>query len=207
MSGTYDTQRENIHIHLTDVNKNSREREFDNENTQNDYVEKYIISLNDTLQTKQKEDMLTINTLEQKIEEMEEEVDSLEKKNSYLKSLLKNFHEMNKMSKELSKNNILIRENIEVSVTFFKYRATKHLRYLETLLIIFLGIFYEFYPVNYTFNVFIMLIIIVSFQESTLMNLIIPTLPGKENRNKELTTEIEKINKSQDYIHEFIDNI
>lgn len=207
MSEPCEQQSENIHIHLSDINKKNRERAFDAEKTQNDCVEKYIITLNDTLQTKQKEDLLTIHALEQKIEEMEDEVESLEKKNSYLKSLLKNFHEMNKMSKELSKNNIVMRENTAISLNFFKYRATKHLRYLEALLMIFLGIFYEFYPIDYTFNVFIMLVIIVSFQESTLMNLIIPTLPEKANRNKELVTEIEKINKSQDYIHEFIDNI
>lgn len=204
MSGTHDQQNENIHIHLSDVNKKSKEQIFDN---QNGCIENYVITLNNTLQSKQKEDMLNIHDLEQKIEEMEDEIDSLEKKNSYLKSLLKNFHEMNKMSKELSKNNIFIKENIEVSVNFFKYRATKHLRYLETLLMIFLGIFYEFYALDYTVNVFIMLVIIVAFQESTLMNLIIPSFPEKENKNKEIITEISKINKSQDYIHEFIDNI
>lgn len=204
MSGSHNQQNENIHIHLSDVNKKSKEQIFDNQD--HEYLT-YVINVNNTLQSKQKEDMLNIHDLEQKIEEMEDEVDSVEKKNSYLKSLLKNFHEMNKMSKELSKNNIFIKENIEVSVNFFKYRATKHLRYLETLLMIFLGIFYEFYALDYTVNVFIMLVIIVAFQESTLMNLIIPSFPEKENKNKEIITEISKINKSQDYIHEFIDNI
>lgn len=200
-------QTDNIHIHLSDVNKLNREKVFGDEKDNSDCAEKYIILLNDTLQMKQKEDMLTIHTLEQKNEELEEDIESLEKKNAYLKSLLKNFHEMNKMNKELSQNNIYIKENIEVSLNFFKYRATKHLRYLEGLLIIFLAIFYEFYPIDYAINIFIMLSIIVAFQESTLMNLHIPIFSEKENRNKEITSEIEKINKAQDYIHEFIDNI
>ena len=72
---------------------------------------------------------------------------------------------------------------------------------------LFLCLFLEFYPIEYTINVFVVLAIIVSFQESTLMNFIMPTFPEEESRNKEITAEIEKINKAQDYIHEFIDNI
>lgn len=194
-------------IHLSDVNKLNREKVFGDKKDNSDCAEKYIILLNDTLQMKQKEDMLTIHTLEEKNEELEEDIESLEKKNAYLKSLLKNFHEMNKMNKELSQNNIYIKENIEVSLRFFKYRATKHLRYLEVLLIIFAASFYEFYPFDYAINIFMMLSIIVAFQESTLMNLHIPVFSEKENRNKKITDEIKKINKAQDYIHEFIDNI
>ena len=203
MSDTSYQQIDNI----TDVNKKNREKVFGGEKDHTNCAEKYIILLNDNLQIKQQEDMLTIQALEQKIVDFEDEIYSLEQKNSYLKGLLKNFHEMNKMSKELSKNNISMKKNTDTMLKFFKYRATRHLRYLEGLLVIFLCIFLEFYPIDYTINVFVVLAIIVSFQESTLMNFIMPTFPEEESRNKEITTEIEKINKAQDYIHEFIDNI
>lgn len=198
------TNQDNIHIHLSDLNK---KKVFGEENNKSDCAEKYIILMNDNLQTKQKTDMLTISTLEQRVEELEEEVEAVEKKNTYLKSILKNFHEMNKNNKELTKNNNYMYENSCSTLKYYKYRATKHLRYLEAILMGILGIFYEFYPLQYFLNVFMVLAIIVAFQESTLLNFITPKFPEKEARNKEILDEIQKTEKAQDYIHEFIDNI
>jgi hypothetical protein len=190
-------------IHLSDLNK----KKVFEENNKFDCAEKYIILINDNLQTKQKSDMVTISSLEQRVEELEEEVEAIEKKNTYVKSILKNFHEMNKNNKELTKNNNYMYENSCNTLKYYKYRATKHLRYLEAILIGILGIFYEFYPLQYFLNVFMVLAIIVAFQESTLLNFITPKFPEKEARNKEILDEIQKTEKAQDYIHEFIDNI
>jgi hypothetical protein len=198
------TNQDNIHIYLSGLNK---KKVFGEENNKSDCAEKYIILVNDNLQAKQKTDMLTISNLEQRVEELEEEVEAVEKKNTYLKSILKNFHEMNKNNKELTKNNNYMYENSCSTLKYYKYRATKHLRYLEAILMGILGIFYEFYPLQYFLNVFMVLAIIVAFQESTLLNFITPKFPEKEARNKEILDEIQKTEKAQDYIHEFIDNI
>jgi hypothetical protein len=197
------TSTENIHIHLNEMNKN---KIFGTENTTST-SEKYIITINDTLQANEKQHLLLIQELESNKTELEEDIENLEKKNNYLKSLLKNFHEMNKWNNELTKNALYMYTDTSNKMKMYKYRALTHLRYLEVLLFTFIAIFYEFYDINYVLNVFLMVAIVVAFQESTLMNFILPKYSDKEKRNKEIQNEIEKTEVSQDYIHEFIDNI
>lgn len=199
-----DSENENIHIHL---NNGNRKKVFGEDENNVKPSEKYIILMNDNLQSKEKEYIVSIKELENKVEELEDETESLEKKNNYLKGLLKNFHEMDKLNKELVENNIYSNEISLHTIKYFKYHATKHLRYLEILLIGFLGIFYEFYTINITMNLFFILAIVISFQESTLMNLKLPEYKEKEKRNKEIIDEIKKTEASQDYIHEFIESI
>jgi len=197
------TSTENIHIHLNEMTKN---KIFGTDNTTST-SEKYIITINDTLQANEKQHLLLIQELENNKTELEEEIENLEKKNNYLKSLLKNFHEINKWNNELTKNASYMYTDTINKMKMYKYRALTHLRYLEVLLFTFIAIFYEFYDINYTLNVFLMIAIIVAFQESTLMNFVLPKYTDKEKRNKEIQTDIENTEVSQDYIHEFIDNI
>ena len=190
----------------TDTFLNSNE---DKENVLNGVSssEKYIIHLNDTLQVKNTKNIKTIQNLENHIEELEEDIESLEKKHEYNKDLLKNFHEMTKWHAKISEYRLDMFENTRKSVNYFKYKALRHLRYLEALMIGFATIFYEIYPLSYTMNVIVMLIVIDAFQKSILINLNLPVFNAKQEKIDTINEEIKKTTASQDYIREFISKL
>ena len=198
------TKNENVSIYLTD---SCKEKVFGNDESLIKPYERYIIHMNDSLQTKEKENLLLIQELESKVDIHEEEIETLEKKNGYLKGLLKNFNEINKWQKELYKNNSDMNYFTRVDIDSFKFKATRHLRFLEALLLCFLGISFECFSYQQTIIHFFIISIVVSFQESTLMNLAIPKFELETLRNNFLLKEIKDAEVSQDYIYEFIDSV
>jgi hypothetical protein len=168
--------------------------------------EKYIILMNDTLQAENREYVILIKELEDRVEEMEEELGSVETRNSNIKCLLKNFHEMDKWRRELSEQEKEMLSCTQSSIHSFKYRATRHLRVLEGILALFIGLCFEYFPRFEFFPVFGIFIVIVAFQESTLQNLQLPSFPKEEKKAKQIREEITKTVKAQDYIHEFLDS-
>ena len=168
--------------------------------------EKYIILMNDTLQTENREYLIRVKELENRVEEMETDLGLAEIRNVNIKGLLKNFHEMNKWRKDLSEQEKEILTKTQSSIQSFKYRATRHLRVLEAILVLFVGMCFQYFPITEFLSVLVMLMIIVFFQESILQNLQLPVFPKEEEKAKKLSKEIQKTIKAQDYIHEFLDS-
>lgn len=191
--------KEIVNIYLTDKVK-------DKILTGTSPYEKYIICINDKLQLENREYLKKIMKLESAVQDMEEELGQIEKRNFNIKGLLKNFHEMDKWRKEISENEEKMLSSTIKNIHSFKYRATRHLRVLEAILIFFTGIYFEYYPLSQFLPVLVMLVIITAFQESTLQNLQLPSCTEEEKIVKKLREEIKKTIKAQDYIHDFLDN-
>lgn len=168
--------------------------------------EKYIILMNDMLQAENREYVSQIKELEERVEEMEAELGSTETRNNNIKGLLKNFHEMDKWRRELYKHEKKILNDTQNSVLSFKDRATRHLRVLQAILVLFVGLCFEYFPLFKFLPVLGMVMIIVAFQESTLHNLQLPLFPKEEQRINKLKEDITKTIKAQDYIYEFLDS-
>lgn len=166
--------------------------------------EKYIILMNDTLQFENKTKDNEVKRLEFQVENLENEVRKLESGRTYMKGLLKNFHGVNKWLQEISNNEQEMLVVIQKDLRQFKWKATRHLRLLEACLAIFAAYCYEFFPFFQFFQILMVLMVVVAFQESTLQNLVIPTFESKVLRINELRAEINKMDKTQDYLHEFI---
>lgn len=170
-------------------------------------TEKYILCMNDLLQAKEKDNLLKIQKLELDLEENENNLESLEQKHNYNKNLLKNFHEMNKMHVKLTDYYCNMLNTTQNNVSTFKYKATKHLTYLQMCIIGVVGLFLEFYPFAFVFNVILILLTITAFQKSTLMNLNLPLFEKEKLEIDKIKKEITTTEASQDYIYEFIDNL
>lgn len=167
--------------------------------------EKYIILMNDTLQSENRTNMLRLKELENQIEELEGDSERLETSNNNLKGLLKNFHEMDKWRREVNELELKIIKNHKKFINHYKYRATKHLRILQTLMLLFVAVYYEYFSFTQTLPLIVMFLIIASFQESTLYHLRLPIYNVEEKQLEALQTEINRTIKAQDYIHEFLD--
>lgn len=167
--------------------------------------QKYILLQNEDLSAKNLDLLVRINLLETSAAEHEEEQARAESRVNNLKGLLKNFHEMDKIRKEISNYQRIMIHECRKDVGVFKNCATLHLRYLEVCFTLFTAFCYEYYEFIYFLPVFCLILVVVAFQESTLANL--PSLHNEEmdNKRNELETRVEEIVKAQDYIHEFLD--
>jgi len=182
-----------------------------NDSTKNDILssaspqEKYIILINDTLQSENRQHIDRVKELESQVEELEGDIERMEKGKACLKGMLNNFNEMNKMKTKVVKFETEIHQETTNHIKLFKHKATKQLRMLEAFMVCVLGICYEWQFSNCYILVGVMMIFIAD-SESTLDNLIIPTFTEKENKLKELYSEIKEADKAQDYIHELIES-
>lgn len=167
--------------------------------------EKYIILMNDSLQYKNQELESNINDLEAQIEVFEDDNNRMEKSRNYMKGLLKNFVEIHKWYFTVTekKENIICTMTREI--TLFKRNAKQHLRYLQTVMILFLAVWYEYHKFIDFFPILTIFSIIAAFQESTLWNLRIPSCDEDKNTISNLMEEIRKADAAQDYIHVLID--
>lgn len=191
-------KKEGIHIYV-------KEAEKDTLLAKASVHERYIILMNDTLQQRNKEAEMKITRLENQIEELENQSDRDDKRRNYIKGLLKNFHELHKWNDELYQLESKMRKGSRTTILLYKNRASWHLRLLLIIFTILMGISYEFHEFWVTFQLGILLLIIASFQISTLKNLVAPTFPKLEKKVEEIQGLKEKVLVAQDYIHEFID--
>ena len=146
--------------------------------------EKYIILLNDILQAKNRNYIQIIKDLEISLSEIKIE-------SNYAHNLLNNYMKIKKLYGELSDNQNYIIQNTRYTHNIFKQKAIRHLRIFQSLLLIFLAIWYEYHiawvdflPILGIFAVF------VAFQESTLYNLRFSDCKENFDRIYFLQTEI-----------------
>ena len=161
---------------------NDKQEDNQSDNT----YERYIIDNNKRLQEENTCLKLSVNSLEDRIEELEEDTATEEKRNQYLKSLLKNFNEIHKNTQELNS---------------IEYKINKKHYYLiaETVPILVLLTSMLFGRMWYLTPLFTTLGTVgvkIRHAKST------SELYKSKNR---IENEIKDIEKGQDYIYEFID--
>lgn len=167
--------------------------------------ERYIILMNETLQVDNRRLTETVTDLESQVEELESDNSSMEKSKTYMKGLLKNFIEMTKWYKEICTHHDDIRAGIIQDLKAFKYKATRHLRILEGIMMVFMAVWYEYNTISIFLPVMGAITFMLAFQESTLMNLKICPYKTDTNKISDLIKEISKAEAAQDYIHVLID--
>jgi len=168
--------------------------------------EKYIILMNDTLQADNRKLTGTVTDLESQITELETDSDRMEKSKTYMKGLLKNFVEITRWYMEIDIQYETIISGIINDIKTFKYKAIRHLRILQSMMIIFMAIWYEYHTISVFLPVLGVVTIILAFQESTLWNLNIRPYKSNMDKIKELSKEINDAEAAQDYIHVLIDH-
>lgn len=170
---------------------------------------KYIITMNDFLQCQDREQRIKISKLENDYEQLEEEQDNLDRKLTYTKNLVKNFHEMHKWKEEIAKHYktmfLDVKKDINVfQVKYWKYSTRYILPYFT------FQIFMWYFLWRNIIQTITLLCSLISC--SLLVHEHFNTLKVKDfnfyvNRIKEIEAEMKKTEASQDYIHEYIDNI
>ena len=167
--------------------------------------ERYIILMNDTLQLDNRKLTGMVTDLESQVVELESDSDRMEKSKTYMKGLLKNFIEMTKWYKEICTHHQIIRDGITHDFKTFKYKATRHLRILQSLMMIFMAVWYEYNTLEVFLPVMVVVACTLAFQESTLWNMNICPYKSDTNKISELSKKISNADAAQDYIHVLID--
>lgn len=196
-----DHKEEGVHIYLK-----SDDKKTDDVLNGASAHEKYIILMNETLQNKAIEDLCTIKDLETRVSELEEETDRVDSRRNYLKSLVKNFHEMHKMNEKLTHLQTQMKKETQDSVRAFKVRAAWHMRMLHCILVVVLGLNFEFNDITSSAVLGLVVINIIAFNYSLLANLELPPFSTREEQVIKINKEKKTINDAQDYIHEFIES-
>jgi len=167
--------------------------------------EKYIILMNDTLQADYRQSTSKIVDLEAQISELENDNENMEKGRTYMKGLLKNFVEITGWYRDIYERQYTIRKGIQEGVAGYRTKARKHLRILQGMMVIFMGVWCEYYSAVECIPVFGVITVMLAFQESTLWNLTICPYKSDTNKISNLKGEIDKADAAQDYIHTLID--
>jgi len=128
-------------------------------------IERYIILINNTLRERNQEHVLTIDRMENNLNELYK---SLTKADSRIEDL----HEIEANLRELSEKYAKVIETTRTELKNYKIKAKTHLRYLQIIMIVFSSFYYEFYGFNTFAPVGMMLIVITAFQESTLNGMV-----------------------------------
>jgi len=162
--------------------------------------ESYIILMNNALQERNKQIII-------KIKDTEEQLSRTTELSNNMKKLIKIFEDIESARKQICENKSKIINITRSNVKNYTNKAKNHLKYLQTLMILFSVFFYEYFDFNSALPVVMLLIIISVFQESTIAALQIPLCEDEENACFELKDKIKKSIKSQNYIYTFLENI
>jgi hypothetical protein len=162
--------------------------------------ERYIILMNETLQSDNRELRSTIKDLEVKTDELENETDRNEVSTRYMKGMLKNFVELSKLQQKYRTVTDTILTDNKNYLKRFKSETKKQLRVFELISLPAVFLIWQF---MFTLSIIGFITII----EYTLLNLHYPSNDKNAAILKELTREIKTIQDAQDFIGDHIDNI
>lgn len=135
--------------------------------------ERYIVLMNNTLQERNKEHLITIKKMEINLEELYESLSKAESHVENLNELLTDLHQSEANLRELSEKDAKVIETTRTELRNYKIKAKTHLRYLQIIMIVFASFYYEFYGFNTFAPIAMMLVVIAAFQESTLDGMVI----------------------------------
>jgi len=198
------------HVNLYFKNNDSREELFKNTNP----YEKYIITMNESIQIENRELKERVKDLEHELQERVEEIDTYDVSKRYTKGLLKNLVELEKLRAQIAKNNEESYKKIEEFIKNKKKISDKYTNIYNFFIIILLYLVYQFNGINFIINsqfvveitVFLLTYHIFTFNYTYMkINQKIPSFENSENIDLEL--KIKKITDSQDFLSDYIDNI
>jgi hypothetical protein len=129
--------------------------------------------MNNTLQERNKEHLLTIKKMEINLEELYKSLFKAESRIENINGLLTDLHQTEANLRELSEKDVKVIETTRTELRNYKIKAKTHLRYLQIIMIVFSSFYYEFHGFNTFAPIAMMLIVIAAFQESTLDGMII----------------------------------
>ena len=172
----------------------------------------YIIDLNQQLLSGNRELVIENNTLKKdlvkKDEELEENDDAIgrvEKSNVYLKNLLKNFLEMSKLFQEISEKRKIISDENFSAIKIFKDNVKKFRYTVISIYFIFFTISIMVTPLYIVCGFVIYSVLPITLIEYNIMEFKLPL--NENNIIKNIQKQIKELDSSQDYIHEFIDQV
>lgn len=171
--------------------------------------ERYIILMNETLQTENRNLSAQLKELENKISESEEEIDRYDVSKRYTKGLLKNLVELDKFKSIIANNNENIANKTSSDLNDYKIKARRHVRILAALMFVLFGVFWEtkFFNNMQFFAVFFIAVFNNAFMENMISNLVIQKFLEEKDENLKVKESIKKISDSQDFLNDYIDNI
>lgn len=129
--------------------------------------------MNNTLQERNKEHLLTIKKMEINLEELYESLFKAESRIENINGLLTDLHQTEANLSEFSEKDAKVIEKTRTDIRNYKIKDKTHLKYLQIIMIVFSFFYYEFHGFNTFAPIAIMLIVIAAFQESTLDGMII----------------------------------
>jgi hypothetical protein len=171
--------------------------------------EKYLILINETLQSENKELVIKNKELETANECLTDDSDTLDVSMRYTKGLLKNLVVLDQLRKT---DSVLTRKITTSTIKYienYKKQALYHLRILYSIFIASFGIMWEteYLQVGQFTVVFFMIVISILFIENMVRNLKIPTCVTYNTRIKDIQNEIKVITDAQDFLSDHIDNL
>lgn len=169
--------------------------------------DKYIILQNETLQEENRLLSSKVNELQNENSSLQEDIDKYDNSSRYFKALLKNLSELERLSGIVaSETEILSNKNFNIYKNF-KFKAQRHIYYLEAIMILFMAILYEFKFLSQLQSIVVVFIILfnIAFTQNMLNNLVYDNIenPLVNNTKK----KIDEIHKGQDYLSDYIDNL
>ena len=167
--------------------------------------ERYIILMNENLQNENKELNVTIKNLEKQISEYEEEVDKYDVSKRYTKGLLKNLVELERLRNRISENNEKMYSNIKDDFNKIYKNNKFYLRLYELITLVIFAVLFEINIIELFDFILFMNFIIINFYIFERINIKMKDVKCIEN--DELYIKIKKINDSQDFLNDYIDNI
>jgi hypothetical protein len=167
--------------------------------------ERYIILMNESLQNENKELNTTIKNLEKQIADYEEEVDKYDVSKRYTKGLLKNLVELERLRTKISENNEKMYSDIKDDCNKTFKNNKFYLRLYELITLVICSVLFEINFLDLFQFILFMNFIIINFYAFEKINIKIKNVKCLEN--DELYIKIKKINDSQDFLNDYIDNI
>jgi hypothetical protein len=172
--------------------------------------EKYIILMNETLQSEKIELVTNSINLTSKVEEIEEQNDKLDTSCRYLRGLLKNLVELEKMKSEVCFHNKKI---INVYEKFYSTNLktnTKFVRITEAIIVLLFALLHPVLLKHIQYSITLFFILLFNFyliEFKLIYNFKIPLCNQEKNIIKETELKIKKLKDGVDYLNEYIDSL
>ena len=188
---------------------------FTNDNTKDNTLkdstpyERYIILMNEMLQTENRKLTSEIHELEKNVGQLEEENETYDNSKRYTRGLLKNLVELEKMHSLISdKRKLMFLDSRDYINKYFK-KYIYLFRVLECMLVVFSAIIYHSNIFDIMqFSIFsIFFIFPLIFTEMIFNKFDLPKYNKDIDDIKEIEDKIKKISDSQDFLSDYIDNL
>ena len=171
--------------------------------------ERYIILMNEMLQTENRKLSSEIHELEKNVGQLEEENETYDNSKRYTRGLLKNLVELEKLHSQISgKRKLMFLDSKDYIQKYFK-KYIYLFRVLECMLVVFSAVIYHiniFNNIQFSlFSVFFVFPVIIT--EMIFNKFELPKYTNDIEIIKEIEDKIKKISDSQDFLSDYIDNL